>query len=275
MNENTEYEKFTQEIYQTLIKAQGLETVDVKHNLKIEGRSGQKHQIDVYWEYKIADILHKVAIECKNYNTEVSVGKVRDFFGVLSDIGNIQGIMVSKEGFQKGSKEFAEHYGINLKELRTPKEKDWEGRLKTIVVNTTIILPQIKKRFIEADEEWVKENIELPKDGDFKYSILGMANEIWVVDKEGNKLKNFHQLNQELPLNWKSETDLEHTYEFDDGYIEIEKFGRIKIKSIKYWYNVNAGSTEFTIDGEDIAKAILKDALTGEIKFINKDESVK
>ena len=36
----------------------------------------------------------RVAIECKNYLNEITVGKVRDFHSVLSDIGNINGIKV-------------------------------------------------------------------------------------------------------------------------------------------------------------------------------------
>jgi hypothetical protein len=32
------------------------------------------------------------AIECKNYSKEVSVGRVRDFFGVIHDVGNVKGI---------------------------------------------------------------------------------------------------------------------------------------------------------------------------------------
>jgi ribosomal protein S19E (S16A) len=276
MTNDIEYEKFTQEIYQSLINAQGITTIEVEHNIKIAGNSGQKHQIDVYWEYEIAGIRHKVAIECKNYNSVVSVGKVRDFYGVLADIGNINGIMVTKEGYQKGSKEFAKHYGINLKELREPKEDDWKGRLKTIVVNMTMVIPQIKNRFIAVDEDWVKANISLPENGDFSYSIGGMADEIWIIDSYGNKLKNFHQLDQELPHNWKSETNLEHSYTFDDGYIEVEKFGKIKIKAIQYHYEVNTGTgRELVIEGQDLAKAILKDALTGEIKFFNKDGTIK
>jgi hypothetical protein len=275
MNDNTEYEKFTQEIYQSLIDAQGINSIKVEHDIKIEGRSGQRHQIDVYWEYQIAGITHKVAIECKNYNKVVSVGKVRDFYGVLADIGNINGIMVSKKGYQRGSKEYAKHYGINLKELREPKDEDWEGKIKTIVVNMVMIMPQIKSRVIVVDEEWVRKNIKLPESGEFRYSIRGMADEFWVVDNKGNRLKNFHQLDQELPQNWKAEKELEHTYEFDNGFIEDQGYGKIKIKSIQYKYEVNTGENQLIIDGRDTAKVILKDALSGEIKFFNKDGSIK
>ena len=54
MNHNTEYERFTQEIYQQLVNLDVVRTTKVKHDVKLEGRSGQKHQIDVYWEYEIA-----------------------------------------------------------------------------------------------------------------------------------------------------------------------------------------------------------------------------
>ena len=52
MNPNIEYEKFTQEIYQELVNADVLKTTEVQHNVKLKGRSGQEHQIDVYWEYE-------------------------------------------------------------------------------------------------------------------------------------------------------------------------------------------------------------------------------
>ena len=275
MGKGTDYENFTQDVYQSLINAQGIGTIKVQHNLKIKGKSGQKHQIDVYWEYVIAGVKHCAAIECKNYKKEVSVGRVRDFYGVLSDIGNINGIIVSKEGFQKGAIDYASHYGINLKELREPKAEDWKGRIRSIEISPVMVLPQIKKRFISIDEEWVKQNIELPKDGDFSYSIGGLSNEIWLVDNNGVRLKNFHQLDQELPINWKEEKDLKHNYKFDDAYIAVDKFGRLKIKEIQYVYDVTVTQMNSVTIQTDDPKAIIKDSLTGEIKFISKDGDVK
>jgi hypothetical protein len=66
MNPNKEYEKFTQEIYQSLINADVLKPTSVQHNIKLKGRSGQEYQIDVYREYEFAGTKYKVAIECKN-----------------------------------------------------------------------------------------------------------------------------------------------------------------------------------------------------------------
>lgn len=274
MNINTEYELLTKELFETLLAEDGV-TITVQHDVEIQGKAF-KHQIDVYWEYQVAGIIHKVAIECKNYNSNVSVAKVRDFFGVLSDIGNTNGIMVSKKGFQKGAKEFAEHYGINLRELREPTDADWKGRIKTIQINLNMVIPKVMERKFNIDEAWVKKNIELPENGDFSYQLSGMADEIWVVDSKGQQLKNMHQLDNELPHDWKSAKGLKHLYEFDDGYLEIEKYGKIKLNSIEYSYDVHSGEPRpIIIDGTESAKAILKDAISGEIKFFNKDGTVK
>lgn len=68
----------------------------------------------------MVEVRHRVAIECKNYDRNVEIGKVGDFYGVLSDLNNVAGIMVAKVGYQKIAKEYASTYGITLKELREP-----------------------------------------------------------------------------------------------------------------------------------------------------------
>jgi len=274
MDINIEYELLTKEIFETLLKDDGV-TVNVQHNVEIQGKAF-KHQIDIYWEYQIAGIIHKVAIECKNYDSNVSVAKVRDFFGVLTDIGTVNGIMVSKNGFQKGAKEFAEYYGINLRELREPIDKDWNGRIKTIQINMNIVTTRVKSRKFNIDEKWVKENIELSNNGDYPYEISGMANDIWITDGNGNRIKNIYQLDNDLPRNWEYEENIQHIYKFEDGYLEVEKYGKIKLISIEYVYDVIKGELKpIVIDGTASAKAILKDAITGEIKFFNKDGTIK
>ena len=97
-----------------------MNAANVQHNVKLEGRSGQKHQIDVYWEYEKDGKTHRVAIECKNYSRRISLEKVCAFRGVLDDLDDVSGIMVSKIGFQKGAKRYAKEFGISLKELRHP-----------------------------------------------------------------------------------------------------------------------------------------------------------
>lgn len=115
-NQNTEYEKLVQDIYQTLHKSE-FNTIKVEHNKKVAGKSGCHHQIDVYWEFEMVGEIHRVVIECKNYSSEVSIGNIRDFFGVTYDIGNVKGIFITKIGYQSGAKQFADYYNISLKRL--------------------------------------------------------------------------------------------------------------------------------------------------------------
>lgn len=101
MNPNTEYPKFAREIYQGLMNPKGIQTIEVKNNIRLKGIYGQQHQVDVCWEYQIDGIEHRIVIECKNYNTAVPIGKVRDFYGLLADLTNVSGIMITKVGYQQ------------------------------------------------------------------------------------------------------------------------------------------------------------------------------
>lgn len=149
MNQNTEYERFTQEIYQQLVDSDVVKATTVQHNVKLIGRSGQKHQIDVYWEYEIAGNMHKVAIECKNYNKSVPLSVVQGFKGVLDDLNGVNGIIVTKKGFQIGAKQYAKEWGISLKELRTPDRG--ETIIGEIEFNTYC---EIRHTLYKLDEEW-------------------------------------------------------------------------------------------------------------------------
>ncbi|MBA4074663.1 MAG: hypothetical protein C0508_06435, partial [Cyanobacteria bacterium PR.023] len=135
--QSVEYEQLTQVIYQDLLQKEGDDKTRVLHNQKMKGRSGVEHQIDVLWRHKKAGIEHTVIFECKNYGTALTLEKVRNFFAVLHDLGNCQGQMVTKTGYQSGAAAFAEFYGIGLKLVRKPTEEDWTGRLRTICVNLT------------------------------------------------------------------------------------------------------------------------------------------
>ena len=123
-NKNTEYEHFTRKVFACLSEQKAVKTITLQHNMKLQGKSGARHQIDVYWEYEQDGRLHKVAIECKNYAKKLSIGKVRDFYGVLVDIDGLRDIMVTKVGYQSGAMKYASSVGVHLKELRSPTKPE-------------------------------------------------------------------------------------------------------------------------------------------------------
>lgn len=275
-SENVGYEIFAQEIYQALLNSENIKPIKVQHNINLPGRSGCLHQIDVYWEYELAGIVHKVAVECKNFNTSnVSIGKIRDFYAALMDIGNTNGIFVCKNGYQSGAIKFADYYGINLKELRFPIEDDWKGRVKTIEVQITSIYPYIKSRKINFDLEWFKLNYP-SYTGKMQKEITGVNNQILIKDKNGNKISDFLELENKLPNNNIAERDIYHEYKFEDGYVEVDSIGAMKLSSIEFVYDISTPDPKIIIlSGEEITKAILKDIKTGDIKFFNKDGAIK
>src|ERR1700722_1472107 len=124
---STDYEKIVQEIYQDLLRKEGINT-EVRHNVKdILGLSKTYPQIDIYWHFKIAGIEHKVIIDCKNYCRKVSIKDVRNLAVVVKDISATKGVIVTTIGFQSGAIKYAESAGIDLKIVRSPKDIDWDG----------------------------------------------------------------------------------------------------------------------------------------------------
>lgn len=259
-----EYEILTKEIYQSLVDNQGL-TIDVKHNIKLQGKA-IKHQVDVYWEYEIAGIKNKVAIECKNYSSPVSVGRVRDFYGVLLDLGNTNGIIVTKVGFQKGAKEYASQYGINLMELREPITIHYK-------LNTAYSI--IKNRIPIPDLDWIQANPSINLDSNKEYSVFGMSDDLSIFDSNGNVIKTFFDLDNSIPKDGKEDCELSHFFDFKDGYLRIDSLGMIKIKSIKYEYELKLHNREILIEGKMFAKAILENVLENKILVFDKDGKLK
>ncbi|WP_460269053.1 restriction endonuclease [Clostridium botulinum] len=267
-NENAEYEKLTKDIYETILKEEGLNNIKVDHDVKILGKSGCCHQIDVYWEFKMAGVIHRIAIECKNYSSSVSIAKIRDFFGVIHDIGNIKGIFITKVGYQSGAIKFGEYYGIDLKELRFPSHEDWEGRIKDIHINMKAYTTQIKKMDIIIDKDLYSKNDNY-KCGD-EIIFSGINKDILVIDDKDKIITNLYELENLLPCNMKDECDLEKEYKFDNAYIYDVNRIKIKINSIVYKYDILSNERNIVTEGEKIAKAILKDVRSEEIKFFYK-----
>tara|TARA_R110001592_G_scaffold331269_1_gene614040 strand:- start:410 stop:1279 length:870 start_codon:yes stop_codon:yes gene_type:complete len=135
-----EYELLTRAIYESVLHQEGVRNVEVKHNVDLVGRSGVAHQIDVLWEFVQAGITHRVLIECKNYSSNLTLEKARNFFGVLHDIGNARGLLVTRTGFQSGVVDFCNFYGIGLKLVGQPSDEEWAGRIRKLVVN---IIPRV------------------------------------------------------------------------------------------------------------------------------------
>ena len=267
MNKNTEYELFTQEVCRLIAEYQKLEALSVRQNVKLKGKSGQEHQVDVYWEYKKGGVLHKVVIVCKNYSKSVSIGKVRDFNGVLMDLDHVEGVMVTKVGYQKGAKQYADYYGIELKELRTPKA----GETK-IGEYGLIIEGEISHCLFLVDKEWaVAHNINIPEyrrrldslsfNGDNKWSnseYIPLESEDNVLrDARGEVIISIDELKQRKP-DYRQDAN-SCIYCFDDAFIKTLSWGLVKIKEVKFEKERISEQRTYVLDAGEFVKAIIKD----------------
>ena len=277
MNANTAFEQFTQHVYQKLVNNDVLKPTTVQHNVKLKGRSGCEHQIDVYWEYEIAGNLHRVAIECKNYDSLVPVGKVRDFHGVLSDLNNVNGIMVSKRGFQEGAKKFAGEHGISLKELRKPA---WNESFGAIHFSTQI---DIRHTLFLFDDDWVAErHFNLDKlrrfYAEFQYEKANYwksathlpidMKDHFIRNSKGEKISSIEKLEKQLPEN--PEPGEEIVFPFEDGWVESIRWGAVKIQEVKFAYESEVQETTLNLAADDFVEAILEDALGGNLEYVSK-----
>lgn len=276
MNQNTEYERFTQEIYQQLVNLDVVRTTKVQHDVKLEGRSGQKHQIDVYWEYVIAGNKHRVAIECKNYNTLVPIGKVRDFKGVLDDLNGVNGIMVSKVGYQEGAKKYAQEYGISLKELRTPRYGE------TIIGEIeNHIHYEVRYTLFQVDEAWAEKNgFDIERYRKRLSLLFTSRTELWdsmpfiyidrkddiVRDDKGREVASLKELEKQIPDH--PTDDFPFIFKFENAYLDSRYLGSVKVCAVKYDYNIHDQQQTIALDAGDLVKAILKDAQSNETDFV-------
>ena len=276
MNPNKEYEIFTREIYQFIVNNDLVKNVTVQHDIKLMGRSGQEHQIDVYWEFEVGGIKNRTAIECKNYSKPVPIGKVRDFKGVLDDLNCVMGVMVTKVGYQEGAKRYANEWGITLMELRTP------GPGESVIgeIEHHIML-DVRHTLFKFDEKWAEENgFDLMR---YRRSLDRMRFENdakWtnathipmpfycdrIKDRDGNTICTLKELEDKMP-NHPTE-DFPYIFPFEDGYIDDGRGCIVKILEVKYEYEHFEQHRRIKLDAEGFVTALLKNALSGEIKLI-------
>ena len=277
-NKNTEYEQFTRKVFAGLSSQKRVKTIKLQHNVKLLGNSGTRHQIDVYWEYEKDGQLHKVAIECKNYSKNVPIGKVRDFYGVIDDIDDLQGIMITRKGFQDGAKKYASSKNIHLKELRAPiGEESLAGR---IITDFHI---SMRRCLYLVDEDWAKQHRFDIKPYLRWLDMMSIEYKTqWVnashipIERKGDYIYNAkkevitsHE-DIEATIPGTMEEDSSHTIPFEDAYIDSKYWGLVKIKEIKYDYTNETRRSIMDIDARDFIEAILKDVESGAIEYVEK-----
>jgi len=130
-----EFEEFVNYVFSALLKLEESNIV-VTQNAYIRGRSGAKHEFDVYYEFDKARIIHRVAIECKDEAARTSKGHIIEFAGKIEDVDHLIGVVVSRNGYQKGAMLWAKHHGITL---LTPKDLPSINKILAMQIKYTLL----------------------------------------------------------------------------------------------------------------------------------------
>lgn len=118
------YESITKYIYENLREKFNVNIDGFGTSCKVVGRSGVFHQIDVLTSETDGSIMYKTAIECKYWNKKINKDTVMKLWSIMTDSDIAKGIIVSRNGFTKDAKKFADYYHIELIQLREYENDD-------------------------------------------------------------------------------------------------------------------------------------------------------
>jgi hypothetical protein len=76
------FESYVEFVYQSLLDL-GNDNVVVARDVRLTGRTGIPHQIDVYYQFEKAGFVHRVAIECRNKSRAIDKDQVMAFYAVI------------------------------------------------------------------------------------------------------------------------------------------------------------------------------------------------
>lgn len=79
---------------------------------RVVGVGGIQHELDVYYEFEHAGVVHKVAVECKDTRKPIELQAVKTFHATMLDLPSTVGIFISRGGYQSGAKKYLELHGI-------------------------------------------------------------------------------------------------------------------------------------------------------------------
>lgn len=211
MNENTKYEKNTQQLYRTLLKPFS-KNIEVLHDVVINN-----NQIDVMWEHELAGVKHRTIVECKRHSSPISLNTLRAFITNMNEL-KANGIIITTTGFQAGVIEKAKEYG-NVQLLKVTFKKKNGATLD-------IVHSKIENFTIQFDElTSTQEDLGL-----FFHLNLEEEN-LSIINSQREHILSLSEFYEQIS-NDVSEGHKE--IEISDKYILLPQGSAIRIKNVEY-----------------------------------------
>lgn len=264
-----EYEEVTKYIYETLGKSSGVKIKCFGNSCKVTGKSNVEHQIDVLAEHSDGLHTYLTAVECKYWNQSINKDIIMKVAEIVEDSGFNKGVIVSKLGFTPDAMSFAKYKNVGLIELRELTKADWEGRIKDIIVNINMILPEITSL-----ELIVSEGVQTGLDkGKTRVEFL-------VIERENGERetveKYIEEFNNELSKKEENE-EFSKVYKLDEKskFIYTPTNEEIPIKGFKLSGILKIGKSKLEIKGEDHIWLIMKSIFENKEYTISKNKEIK
>ena len=267
-NTGESYENFVKSLHEALLH---LETLGIQKNIKIEMRKkitdncGIDREFDLYWEYELGGITYKTVIECKDYNSAVSVEKIDALIGKIKDLPDLKPVFATKIGYQSGAQKKAEQNKIDLLIVRKPLDSDWVDEQGKPLINKIEITFHIgKPAKITSFIPKVSANVFRELNGNTSFSLSGNNNEIFIND--GEKSITWLDLENTLPLLHKNEFG-----EFEEIKV-FSKEGEIKTPSFSL--KIIGYTVKYEVEKPDEETMLIdaSDAMYGVIEYLGKDK---
>lgn len=111
VNSGELFESYVHYIYQTLLGSAG-KNITVARRADVYDNQGNRYNIDVFYEFDVVGVHHRVAVECKDTRRPIERDDVLAFEAKVRNLSNTIGIFISRSGFQSGAKKYLEDHGI-------------------------------------------------------------------------------------------------------------------------------------------------------------------
>lgn len=271
LKNGSKYERLAAVVYKILN-----ETDTVIHDLRLRGEGkSANHQIDVTIEKDGKS--KRILIECKQYDKVVGISVIRDFYGAVSQIKPDEAFVVTTVGYTRGAINFARDENIKLAILREAKDADWDGLIRTIVINMTAIFMGTPKitwlAYDEVEKERVNKLFENRKD---EVKSIRTVDQFF-YDENFEAVSNYQDVMKPI-LNAAERTPGELTknrYEFNKKMFVMVEGYFVAIKGFEYEFSSFAYENQIIVDDGGKVATILYKVLESEDKVLLFDKEIE
>ncbi|MCF6340316.1 MAG: restriction endonuclease [Sulfurimonas sp.] len=259
-NNGRDYEKFVANLQQALLDAENITNqtdVIIELNKKIIDNCDIEREFDLYWEYTFGGLTYKTIIECKDYNSNISLEKIDALIGKTRDIPDLRAVFATKKGYQSGAKKKAEQNKIDLLIIREQNDSDWQDKngnsfIKIINIEIHMNMPaQITKFEPRINANWLKDNIDMSK----PLNMSGLNNEIFIEDITKNEKYSLFDLSSKLTsLGSKEFGNFSKNEQFDNAFICYKD---VKLKMDSYLCEYTIAEPHKSVIEKDFSKELI------------------